>query len=81
MNNVVCVISPLQGFLFAVDYIALTDYAVEYHPCRVSFLFVVDFISVLLYFDMLVCQTPSPCGYSLLSKRKSCFLFVFQWVT
>ena len=24
-------------FLFVIDYIALTDYAVEYHPCRVSF--------------------------------------------
>ena len=56
-------------FLFVVDYIALTDYAVEYHPCRVSFLFVIDVISLLLYFDMLVCQTPSPCGYSL-KKRE-----------
>ena len=27
------------------------------------------------------CQTPSPCGYSLLSKRESCFFFVFQWFT
>ena len=35
----------------------------------------VDVISLLLYFDMLVCQTPSPFGYSLLSKRESCFLF------
>ena len=43
MNNVVCVISPLQGFfLFVVDYIALTDYAVKYHPCRVSFCLLVS---------------------------------------
>ena len=32
------------------------------------------------FFACVFIQTPSPFGYSLLAKRESCFLFVFQYV-